>query len=208
MRTLLFISLLILFVFAKNTYPIAEPDLLEEIERNKAIAERKLRAELKKYNEEYFQTSIHKDWRVRLPLAKKSRTERIDWVYELETDIPRVDESGRIVGILYPKGYRFRPLQYFLVEPPTLIVFDGYDKRQIKIVKALLKRERYRMLIASDGRIFDLMEQFQERVFLLHPKLKSLAQIKEGVSVIKWDRKSGHIVKEVYGEDALKKLNP
>jgi conjugal transfer pilus assembly protein TraW len=207
MRSLWFISLLCAVAFAQGgrTYPIAEPDVWEEIMARQERAVQKLKELSKKYDESYIQSNIMKDWRVRLPLAEQSKTERIDWVYTLEFDIPRVDDKGNVVGVLYPKGYRFRPIQYWPAEPPPLIVFDGKDKRQIQIVKRLFAKYPNSMLIASDGAVFDLMKNFNARVFLLHPKLREVARITEGVSVIKFDRSKGHIIKEVYGRDVLEK---
>jgi conjugal transfer pilus assembly protein TraW len=208
MRSLLFISLLCAIAFAQGgrTYPIAEPDVWEEIMARKERAVQRFKELSRKYDENYIQNNIMKDWRVRLPLAEKSKTERIDWVYTLEFDIPKVDDRGNVVGVLYPKGYRFRPIQYWTATPPPLIVFDGKDRRQIQIVKRLLTKYPNSMLIASDGAVFDLMKNFNARVYLLHPKLREVARITEGVSVIKFDRSTGHIIKEVYGRDALEKV--
>jgi conjugal transfer pilus assembly protein TraW len=207
MRSLLFISLLFAIAFAQGgrTYPIAEPDVWEEIMARQQRAVQKFKELSKKYDENHIQNNIMKDWRVRLPLAEKSKTERIDWVYTLEFDIPRVDDKGNVVGVLYPKGYRFRPIQYWPTAPPPLIVFDGKDKRQIQIVKSLLSKYPNSMLITSDGAVFDLMKKFNARVYLLHPKLREVAHITHGVSVVKFDRSTGHIIKEVYGRDVLEK---
>jgi conjugal transfer pilus assembly protein TraW len=207
MKSLLLISLLCAVVFAQGgrTYPIAEPDVWEEIMARQQKAVQKFKELSKKYDENYIQNHIMKDWRVRLPLAEKSKTERIDWIYTLEFDIPRVDDKGNVVGVLYPKGYQFRPVQYWSATPPPLIVFDGKDKRQIQIVKRLLSKYPNSMLVASDGAVFDLMNSFNARVYLLHPKLREVARITHGVSVIKFDRTTGHIIKEVYGGDALEK---
>jgi conjugal transfer pilus assembly protein TraW len=207
MRGLLFISLLCAIAFAQGgrTYPIAEPDVWEEIMARQERALQRVKELSKKYDGNYIQNNIMKDWRVRLPLAEKSKTERIDWIYTLEFDIPRVDDRGNVVGVLYPKGYRFRPVQYWPYTPPPLIVFDGKDRRQIQIVKRLLTKYPNSMLIASDGAVFDLMKNFNARVYLLHPKLREVARINEGVSVIKFDRSTGHIIKEVYGRDVLEK---
>jgi conjugal transfer pilus assembly protein TraW len=207
MRSLLLISLLSAIAFAEGgrTYPIAVPDVWDEIMARQQKAVQKFKALSKKYNDDYIQNHIMKDWRVRLPLAEKSKTERIDWVYTLEFDIPKVDDKGNVVGVLYPKGYQFRPIQYWYADPPPLIVFDGKDKRQIKIVKRLLSKYPNSMLIASDGAVFDLMKGFNARVYLLHPKLREVAHITQGVSVIKFDRTTGHIIKEVYGKDVLEK---
>jgi conjugal transfer pilus assembly protein TraW len=208
MRSLWLISLLFAVAFAQGgrTYPIAEPDVWDEIMARQHQAVQKFKELSKKYDENYIQNHIMGDWRVRLPLAERSKTERIDWVYTLEFDIPRVDDKGNVVGVLYPKGYRFRPVQYWPITPPPLIVFDGKDKRQVQIVKRLLSKYPNSMLIASDGAVFDLMKGFNARVFLLHPKLREIARITQGVSVISFDRSSGQIIKEVYGKDVLEKV--
>lgn len=186
--------MLLSLAFSQNLYPISEPDLLEEIEKR---TERVLRS-LEKGNYRFGNL-----WEVSLPLAKKSFSYEVDFLYTLEEDVPRVDERGRVVGILYPKGYRFNPLHYASFLPPTLIVFDGEDRRQVRHVKTLLSRYPDRMLIASRGDYGKLLELFGEKVYFLHPRLRTKLRLNHGISLVRWDKVKGVAHVEVIGCDRI-----
>lgn len=204
MRGLLIGSLLLVSVgFSASTYPIVEPDLWEEMQAKMQRAQEKLKKEQERIGKALEKGEVMKSWWASLPMPEKSYTYEVSMLYTLEQDIPRVNEKGQIVGVLYPKGYTFNPLHYIAVDPPTLIVFDGKDKRQVEFVKKLLPSYPYRMLISSQGGVFDLMKGFRERVFLLNPVLREKLKLRHGVSVVKWDRNKGTAVVEVYGCDKV-----
>lgn len=199
MKAFLSFSFLLGVAFAGNTYPIAEPDLLEEVLQRRAIVERKLRESMKNVR-----IKAPDGWERKLPLASKSRTYRIEPKAVLDKDIPRVDQQGRVIGILYPKGYTFNPLPYLPADPPVLIVFDATDQRQVRYVKeTLLKQYPYRMLIIGRGDYSKTLEVFGESVYFLHPKLRETFNLTEGVSVVRWDRKRGIAIVEVHGCDKV-----
>lgn len=200
MRTFLIGSFFISLCFSQGLYQIAEPDLLAEIEQRMSRVQARLQKEVERTqkNMENFQIGD----RV-LPLAQRSRTYEVSTEYTLEFDIPRVDDRGRVIGTLYPKGYRYNPLFYMPVDPPVLIVFDGQDNRQVRYVKKILPQYPYRFLIATRGEYFKLLETFGERVFFFHPKIREKFRITQAVSVVKWDRKKGKAIVEVHGCDRV-----
>jgi len=59
------------------------------------------------------------------------------------------------------------------------------------------------MLIASRGRVDELMKTFKTRVYFLNPLIKERFQITEGVSLITWDMQRKVAVVKVLGEDEL-----
>ncbi len=201
MKGLLAGSLLIGIAFGATTYPIVEPDLLQEIEQRAKIAQEKLKKKLEKT--EIDGNSIMKDWRVKLTMPEKSYRYEVDMTATLPEDIPRVDNSGKITGILYPKGYKYNPLLYLPMDPPLLVVFDGRDKKQVELAKRLLAPYPTAMAIVSDGDVFELMKQLKRSVYLLNPFLRERLEIRHAVSFVRWDRKKGVAVVEVYGYDRV-----
>jgi len=202
MKGLLVGSLLIGIAFGATTYPIVEPDLLQEIESRKAVLQKKFLEAVAKSQGKALKPP--EGWSVALPLAKKSKVRHVSLKWSSPYEIPRVDKSGKVVGVLYPKGYTFNPLDYVPMAPPTLIVFDGEDRRQVRIVEKLLSFYRLNtMLIASRGRVDELMKTFKTRVYFLNPLIKERFQITEGVSLITWDMQRKVAVVKVLGEDEL-----
>lgn len=200
MRGLFLAISLVSFSLAQNLYPIAEPDLLSEIESRKALVEEKLKRELSKD----IRPKAPEGWEVPLELAQRSETYQVSMQARLDVDIPRVDNQGRIVGTLYPKGYTYNPLQYLPADPPVLIVFDYTDRRQRRYVKEkLFKLYPYRMLLISRGDYVQALEFFRERVYYLHPEIRKKFSIRRGISVVKWDRKRGMAIVEVIGCDKV-----
>lgn len=194
-------SLVFCFVFAQNLYPIAEPDLLGEIQSKKEVLLKRLEKEVERTGKRVQEPEF---WATSLPLSDRSRVYYVDMLYTLEFDIPRVDERGRVIGVLYPRGYRFNPLYYVPADPPTLIIFDGKDQRQLRYVKErLLPANPYRLLIVGRGDYFKLIQYFGERVYFLHPRIKERLNITQGISVVKWNRKEGKARVEVHGCDKV-----
>lgn len=164
------------------TYPIKEPDLLTEIqERAKCVNYSAIRKRFRELYKYYKPKDI-----VQLPPAKKSYSYLVDMTYELPFDVPEVDKNGRIVGILYPKGFRFNPLKYIPVDPPVLIVFNGNSKEEVKWVEKHIKSfPVYHKLIITDGNWQKLTKKFKEQVYFLTPRMKERLNLKETISVVR-----------------------
>ncbi|SNB45430.1 hypothetical protein [Geobacter sp. DSM 9736] len=102
-------------------YEIAEKDALAEIEdraRNIDWSKVIKRKQIEDYDGP-------RD-RVTLPRAARDRSFAVDMTWTLQMDVP--DGKG---GILYPKGYRFNPLEY-VTFAKTLVVINGNDPEQVK----------------------------------------------------------------------------
>ena len=178
-------SVFIWFLFSVSslsaTYPVKEPDLLTEIrERMKHINYSAIRKRFEELYKHYKPKEI-----VQLPPAKRSYSYLVDMTYELPFDVPKVDRNGRIVGILYPKGFRFNPLRYIPVDPPVLIVFNGNSKEEVKWVKKHIKSfPAYHKLIITDGNWQELTKKFKEQIYFLTPGIKERLNLKETISVV------------------------
>jgi conjugal transfer pilus assembly protein TraW len=100
--------------------------------------------------------------------------------YTLGFDIP--DGKG---GILYPKGYRFNPLDY-LPFNQTLVVFDGNDPLQVAWLKTsgLLKTSDT-MLLLSGGSFIDVGKGLNRLVYYATPQIVERFHLRATPSVIR-----------------------
>jgi conjugal transfer pilus assembly protein TraW len=182
------VSLLLVFflataVQAKNlgtvgaTYAIVEKDALREIEDRakeidwtKAFDRTKTEDKIKNYRPEGM---------VPLPVAGKDRVFPVDMTYTLDFDIP--DGKG---GIIYPRGYRFNPLDYVFL-PSIIVVIDGTDARQITWFQASAYSKDIRvMLLLSGGSYKTVMEKLKRPVFYADGKLTAKFKLKAVPAVI------------------------
>ncbi len=183
-KVLYLVSIWFLFSISAQsaTYPIREPDLLTEIqERAKYVNYSAIRKRFEELYKHYKPKEI-----VQLPPAKKSYSYLVDMTYELPFDVPKVDRNGRIVGILYPKGFKFNPLKYIPVDPPVLVIFDGDRKEEVGWVKKHFKDfPVYHKLIITDGNWQKLTKLFKEQVYFLTPEIQERLKLKETISVVR-----------------------
>jgi len=195
-------SLLFGIAFAK-VYEIVEPDMLEEIEARKKDVVNRVVKETTKAKDRFYSLSG-----VSLSPSTKNYTYIVDPTYTLQADIPIVDKKANIVGILYPKGYRFNPLDYIKVKPPPMIIFNACDDREVFIVKKLMKKKkRLNYILISAGcpikqikekKIYNLLKH---RIYLLTSELKDKLKLKHTISFVDVDLKRKVIVIEVYKKD-------
>jgi conjugal transfer pilus assembly protein TraW len=139
-------------------YPIAEPDSLAELKARVA------RVDWKKHLDRDRLAARVRDFRPRglkrLPPATRDRSFLSDLTYTLERDIP--DGRG---GILYPRGYRFNPLDYVRLRR-TVIVIDGSDRRQVAwFRKSPWKRDINALLLLTGGNYAPLGDSLGRPVF-------------------------------------------
>ena len=194
--------LLALGIVLAKTYPIVEPDLLEEIEEavSRVKPERiieSLRERLKDYRPPFL---------VYLPPAERGYKYEVDMTYELEFDIPKVNQNGEVVGILYPKGFRFNPLKYLKYPPPVLIVFNPERKNELAFVKRIKDKYKRKKLLIVKGDYKKAMEVLNEPVYYLHKLIVQKLNLRNTVSVITWDMKKGVARVEVYSDEEIKKV--
>jgi conjugal transfer pilus assembly protein TraW len=163
-----------------NTYSIKEPDALLELEKkiSKVDAE-KVREELATK----FRNYKPSDWRD-LPPAKKPYSYYVDMTYTLDTDIPQVNGQGEITGILYPKGFRFNPLEYMRVDPLPLIIFNGDNKREKEWVKYHYKNQYNTMFLITKGNFTKLAEEMGRPVYYLKDIIAEKLNLRNTVSVV------------------------
>lgn len=193
-----------------RTYPIAEPDLLSEAERraaavihNKAYMERlrkKLKKEALSYRPPYLQY---------LPPSRKSFSYKFDVVYTLPFNIPRVDlKTGRVIGILYPKGFTFHVMRY-IPYFPNLVVFDINNNPEKRWVVKKFSDNHTVMLLSvsgSTGEILKLVRKIKRPVYFDVDLLNRRLNIKYTVSIVTRDENNPDLVDiRVVGLDDIKK---
>jgi conjugal transfer pilus assembly protein TraW len=137
-----------------QVYTIAEPDALTEIEkRAKAVNWRSILD--KERPEEFRPPNL-----VSLPRARHDRSFLVDMTYTLEFDVP--DGRG---GLLYPRGYRFNPLDYVPFNQ-TLVIIDGDDPEQLDwLKKSALLSEPDSLILLTQGAFSTIGEQLGRAVF-------------------------------------------
>ncbi len=142
-----------------TTYPIKEKDALVEI-REKAgmLKQSRIKADLQKAVRDY--RPRDSQGATALKTARQERVFTVDLTHTLEFDIP--DGKG---GILYPKGYRFNPLDY-VNYPRTFVVINGAETRQVEWFRSspYLKDLNVTLLI-NGGSYRDLIRMLKRPVF-------------------------------------------
>lgn len=166
-----------------ETYPIAEVDLVVEMQRRMA----KIDWEQKR------EQAIARFWRhttfIELPPAREDREYEVDMTVEVTEDIR--DADG---GLLIAAGERFNPLDSVSLTK-TILIFNGRDARQVRRVDEIARDARARgrgvILITTgvdreDGwRWLDNMETtLQGPVYLLQSDLVERFKLQHVPSVI------------------------
>lgn len=152
---------------AGPVFPIVEPDVRSEIKQE--VAQR-----WRQQKEEYLE-KIHTyqpDNLQQLPRAERARSFTVDMTYNLDHDLK--DKNGRI---LYPKGYKFNPLDYKSLTI-GLVVIDGSDPHQIKWFKNSPYSSNHRMkLLLSAGYAQSLIPELNRSVFYLDKEVARRFQL-------------------------------
>jgi conjugal transfer pilus assembly protein TraW len=162
-----------------NVYDIKEKDAFVELQdKVKNLDTKKIESEL---------TEKFKDYRpadsVNLPPAKETKSYTVDLTYELEYDIPRVDGEGKITGVLYPKGYRFNPVEYVKASPPPLVIFNGESRKERDWVKHYYKGKHV-MFVISEGNWSEISEELGTQVYYLKKVMQEKFKLENTVSVV------------------------
>jgi conjugal transfer pilus assembly protein TraW len=132
------------------TYPITEEDAISQLK--KAIA---------KYDWEKFkikQKEKIKNFKpkdlVDLPVAKEDKVFKVDMTGAIKEDI-----IGRDGEVIYPKGYRYNPMEYVFMR--RIIVFiNGKDEKQIEwYKKSPYPTDMRTMLLITDGSYLDVRKK-------------------------------------------------
>ena len=147
------------------TYPIVEPDLVEEIKAS--IDYEKLAKVMEENRQNYKAKDIHA-----LPAAGRDRTFFVDMTYTLDNDI--LGENGEI---MYQRGLTWNPLDYVSL-PGGLVVINSEDARQVEwFVKSPYNKNRQQKLLISAGLAAPLIKQLKRPVFYLTKTIADRLQL-------------------------------
>jgi len=152
---------------AGAVYPVAEPDIRIDIKHKAA---QKWEQQKKKHQEkidDYQPANLHQ-----LPRAEQNRSFAVDMTYTLDRDL--TDKDGKI---LYPKGYRFNPLNYmnFTI---GLVVIDGDDPVQVSWFKESPYSSNHKMkLLLSGGHAQSMIPELNRAVFYLDTEVADRFQL-------------------------------
>ena len=152
---------------AGPVYTIVEPDVRNEIKQE--VAQRW------KQQKDKYQEKIHnyqpKNLQ-QLPRAESDRSFTVDMTYTLDRDL--TDRDGKV---LYPKGYRFNPLDYMSLTI-GLVVIDGSNPDQIKWFKESPYSSNHRMkLLLSGGYAQSLVIDLKRAVYYLDKEVADRFQL-------------------------------
>ena len=134
------------------TYPIMEGDAITQLK--KAIA---------KYDWEKFknkQKGKIKNYKpqdlVDLPTAREDKVFKVDMTGSIKEDI-----IGRDGVVIYPKGYRYNPMEYVFMR--RIIVFiNGQDEKQIEwYKKSPYPTDMRTMLLITDGSYLNVRKKLK-----------------------------------------------
>jgi conjugal transfer pilus assembly protein TraW len=143
-------------------YPIAEPDLLVDIQARLRALEKS--GELARYEQDARKRLTHRvENPPPLPGISKATTASTHW-YDpsVSFDAPIVDDRGRV---LVAAGERRNPLDY-VSYPYTLIFFDARDPAQGRYVADRMRREPARIKpILVGGSAWDLTRRWKTQVY-------------------------------------------
>ncbi len=177
-----------------TTYPISEPDAMHEIEQKmKNIDHEKIARDL----DRSFRTFTPGDT-VKLHPAARSYSYHPDLTYTLDYDIPRVDSSGKMVGVLYPKGYKFNPVEYLGGDPPTLVIFNANSEKELKWVKYYYQKKSNVMFCLSEGDWLKTSKELGTQVYYLKAIMADRLNLKNTVSVVSRDTSKKQMRVDVY----------
>ena len=146
---------------AGAVYPVVEPDVRIEMQKQ---ATQKWKEKKKQYLEKA--QTYQPDNLQRLPRAQRNRSFAVDMTYTLNRNLTDKDKQ-----VIYPKGYRFNPLDYmhFTI---GLVVIDGSDPAQVKWFKDSPYSSNHKMnLLLSGGYAQSLIPEFNRAVFYLDKEI-------------------------------------
>ena len=187
-----------------TTYPIVEPNLLTEMQqRAKKIDVQKLQKEGEKSAEHY----VPKNAKY-LPPSQKSYNYLHDVVYTLPFDIPKV-VNGKVVGILYPKGYTYHVLQYIPYDFPPLVFFSIKNPLQREWIAKYYGKNLTVDLLTVDGDLSDILKfakELKRPVYASDIRFVERFGLKYTVSIVRRSRMFRDDVRvKVIGMEQIKK---
>lgn len=175
---------------AVEVYPIIEDDPIEEIEKREDEIVRKIEKEVNKATERFL-----KEEGIKLKKAQKNFVYYVDPTYTLERDITYYDTNEKKWKVLYPKGYRFNPVDYIKVLPPPIVIFNPCDESEIKKVKEITGFNQLSYMFISSGCSPVNTEQAVKRakiedvmIYRLTKEIKDKLNIQYTISIAEVDK--------------------
>lgn len=164
-----------------ETYQFTEKDMIEEIKEqiinNKTQIENKLE-EYKKTTKEKANNYKPTDLKILSP-AIKNNTFNPDMTYTNPNDI--YDNKGNII---YPKGFKFNPLDYQTIHY-QIIVINGNSKEELDwLIKNNYTDNIKYMILLSDGNYKEVGEKIKQPVFYAMPKITEKFNLEHTPSII------------------------
>lgn len=192
MKKAFLLALTVCNLFA-NTYDIKEQDFVSEIESKKDGFENRLNQERERSKEkiENYTGEI-------LLKAPINLIKLVDPTYVLENEIPKYNKVGQKIGVLYPKGYRFNPIEYMNVLPPDMFVFNACDEAEGKYINNLIKEYESNtkdyILVNSGCKNKDVKSgNFAKKVYFLTKEMVEKFQLEHTISVISVNKEKKRI---------------
>jgi len=140
-------------------YPIIETSVIERQKPNQ------------KHRSQSFET-------MSLPTALTETEQLLDLSYTVPWDI--TDAEGEV---LYPKGYRFNPLENRRFR--TMIVIDGSDESQLNWADNLEdSADPMTRIVITQGNIAAVSKRFKRRVYRLHPQVAQRFRIETVPTIV------------------------
>lgn len=185
MRYLIALLLITINTYAKdlgtfgNVYHIAEKDVIAEIEKRSAETDwtSALYAEADKLKKQAGTAAMV------LPPAENEYSYFVDMTYTLNHTISKYDTQGNPVGVLYPKGFTFNPLDYMSVTE-TYVILNGTRDAEIRWFNKHFKDDYRAFPIITEGNAFDVSDKLSRPVYTLEPEFRDRFSIKHTLSVI------------------------
>ena len=163
------------------TYPIEERDALKEMQ-----------ARAGQVNWKEVLSRDPSQWSalesVRLPIAKLAAERSYIPYYTTEMDIP--DKDGRIV---YPKGFRFNPLQF--MKMPWRVVVIGDRKEEMEWARTMIKPGD--MVLTAGGDVRALTAKLKQPVFIFDPRMTQRLGVGTVPSIVE-QRGTNLVIREFY----------
>lgn len=159
-----------------STWPIKEKDALVQIKN--ALKKKNWR---KFFTKKRFLEAFHEyenRLSTNLPEAKRHVVYTVDMTYTLNYTIR--DASG---NVLYPKGYTFKPLDYFKV-PFVYVIINGKSKKQVNwFIHSKYYNKIKSMLLICKGDVLTLEKKIKMPIFYADKRIIRKFDIKAVPSI-------------------------
>lgn len=208
MRLVIILLLFSFVTYAKdlgtvgNTYPVAEKDLMSEIEERAAKVDWKsiIRRETENVKKNAGKGGIF------LPKAEKNRSFYLNMTYVLDHDINTYNQKGEITGILYQKGFVYNPLDYVKVKE-TYVVFNGKRQKEIDWFKAKYSLVPLVYPLITEGNAIEIANHIGRPVYVLRDDMRKLFKLEHTVSVIYPEGKRMRVDEIMVSDEKVNSVN-